>query len=73
MKTPRSTIIAERLVVVLCIVGMVGFMSYEFGRYVEYKQCPAPAIKQNLKKLSVQGMDKKTLQRWSRYYASRST
>lgn len=72
MKPPRSTVVVERLILVLCLCAMMSFISYEFGRYVEYKQCPAPEIKRGVKKLHTQSMDKKTLQRWSRYYASRS-
>ena len=71
MSTPRSTALAERLIVVLCIVGMVGFMSYELGRYVEYKQCPAPNLKQGIRKLSVHDMTKQSQRVWAKYLAVR--
>ena len=71
MSTPRSTALAERLIVVLCIVGLIGFVSYEFGRYVEYKQCPAPTIKQGIRKLNVHTMTKQSQRVWSKYLAVR--
>lgn len=69
MKTPRSTVIAERLIVLLCVASFIGFFSYELGRYVEYRQCLATTIKQEMKKLNVHTMSKQSQRAWARYLA----
>jgi len=71
MKTPRSTALAERLIVWLCVLGFIGFLSYELGRYVEYKQCPAPVTKQGIRKLNVHDMTKQSQRAWAKYLAVR--
>lgn len=70
MKTPRSTALAERLLVWFCVLSFVGFLSYALGRYVERKQCPAPTIKQELRKLNVHAMSPQAKRAWSRYLAT---
>lgn len=69
MKTPRSTALAERLIVWTAIIVLTWFVGYEWGRYsgmVEARaQCVAP------KKLKLD-VGKRVERRWINYWKVQS-
>lgn len=69
MKTPRSTALAERLLVGLCACSIVWFIGYEIGRYAGLQEARAQCIAPKQMKLDM----KRTVEkRWINYWKAQS-
>jgi len=71
MKTPRSTALAERILVIVCGILFLLFVGYEVGLKASQMDCKVESKKPVAKKLNVHNMTKQSQRVWARYFVSR--
>ena len=71
MSTPRSTALAERILVIVCGILFLLFVGYEVGLKVAQMDCKVESKKPVAKKLSVHAMTKQSQRAWAKYLAVR--
>lgn len=69
MKTTRSTALAERLIVWLCIIVGTWFLGYEVGRYTALLE--AKPVCKDIKQQSLY-QPRKVERRWINYWKAKS-
>lgn len=65
MKTPRSTALAERLIVWLSVITLTWFVGYEVGRYIALLE--AKPVCKDIKQQSLY-QPRKVERRWINYW-----